>query len=53
MGSGQGDFITNRLFLPLAAFVYDWTGMHFSPYFLLFLTVVTLAAVVLVIMKNI
>jgi len=53
MGNGVSDYMTTRLFLPMAAFVYDWTGMQISPMTLLFLTVVTLSAIVLYVMKSI
>jgi hypothetical protein len=53
MGNGVSDYMTTKLFLPMSAFVYDWTGMQFSPLTLLFLTIVTLTAIVLYVMKSI
>lgn len=52
MGNGQTDYMTTKLFVPLAAFVYDWTGMAISPYVLLFTSVALLAAIVLYFMKS-
>lgn len=52
MGNGQTDYMTTKLFLPLSAFVYDWTGFAVSPYVLLFTSVALLAAVVLYVMKS-
>lgn len=53
MGNGHTDFVTSKLFMPMAAMLYDYTGMVVSPYLLLFLTVATLAGVVLYVMKSI
>jgi len=53
MGNGTSDFVTNRIFMPLAWLIYDYTGMVVSPYLLLFITVASLAGVVLYVMKSI
>jgi len=53
MGNGTSDFVTNRIFMPLAWLIYDYTGMVVSPYLLLFITVATLAGIVLYVMKSI
>ncbi len=47
MGNGATDYMTNKLFLPLVAMIYDWTGMQVSPYMLLLISVITLSGIVL------
>ncbi len=49
---GDRDFITNRLFMPAAQMLYDYTGIQMHPFTLLIITVAVLAGVVLYIMKN-
>jgi len=53
MGNGVSDYMTTKLFLPLTALIYDWTGVQTSPYLLLLITVITLSAIVLYFMKSI
>lgn len=49
---GDRDFITHRLFQPMTAMLYDWTGIQMHPFTLLAVTVAVFAAIVLYIMKN-
>ena len=52
MGNGQTDYMTAKLFQPLAMLVYDYTGISVSPYVLLFTSVAALALIVLYFMKS-
>jgi len=48
----EQDFIIGRIFMPLSALLYNWTGIQISAVTLLVLTVVGLAGLGLMIMKK-